>query len=296
MLIAVARNWALFEPLSGPKISDMLLVTGSTGNVGSELVGQLVTAGVPVRALVRGKDTRLPDGAQAAVGDLNDSDSLGPALDGVRGVFLLSGYKDMPGLLARIRAADVERVVLLSGGSAAAPDLNNASSSYMIDSEEALRASGVAWTILRPYAFMSNALRWVPQLHESDVVKMPFAHVANAVIDLYDIANVAAVVLISGDDGQVYRLSGPETLLPAHQLTVLGAVLGRDLRLESQPDEEARAEMVTTMSAEYVHAFFSFYVDHTLDESKVLPTVGDITGSPPRTFEQWTRAHAEAFR
>jgi hypothetical protein len=47
---------------------------------------------------------------------------------------------------------------------------------------------------------------------------------------------------------------------------------------------------------EYVQAFFSFYVDHTLDESRVLPTVEDITGSPPRTFEQRARVHAEAFR
>jgi uncharacterized protein YbjT (DUF2867 family) len=292
----VASTWALFQSFSGPNISDMILVTGSTGNVGSELVGQLVAAGRRVRALVRSKHASLPDGAQVAVGDLNEPDSMGPALDSVRGVFLLSGYKDMPGLLASIRAAHVERVVLLSGGSAAASDLNNAISRYMIESEDAVRSSGMAWTILRPYAFMSNALRWLPQLRESDVVRVPFAPVANAVIDPYDIANVTAAALVSGEhDGQVYRLSGPESLLPADQLSVLGAVLGRNLRLEAQPDEEARAEMATTMAAEYVQAFFSFYVDHTLDESQVLPTVGDITASPPRTFEQWARVHAEAF-
>ncbi|MBO0728142.1 MAG: NAD(P)H-binding protein [Acidimicrobiaceae bacterium] len=275
----------------------MILVTGARGNVGSEVVTQVGAGGEVVRALVRAEDARVPDAAQAAVGDLNDPDSLAAALDDVRAVFLLSGYKDMPGLLARIRGAGIERVVLLSGGSAVASSPDNAISRYMIDSEHAVRTSGLAWTILRPYAFMSNALRWAVQIRKGDVVKVAFAAVANAVIDPYDIARVATRALLSDDhDGQVYRLSGPDSLLPANQLATLGAVLGRDLRLEAQPDAEARAEMANNMPAEYVDAFFSFYVDHTLDESQVLPAVADITGSPPRSFEQWARVHADAFR
>jgi uncharacterized protein YbjT (DUF2867 family) len=275
----------------------MILVTGATGNIGAELVSQLSAAGAPVRALVRGQDADLPHAVQRAVGDLNQPDSVAPALSDVRGAFLLSGYQDMPGLLARMRAAGVERVVLLSGGAATASDLDNAISRYMIGSEEAVRASGVAWTILRPCAFMSNALRWVPQLRAGDVVTVPFAGVANAVIDPYDIARVAAAALTSDrHDGRVYRLSGPESLLPAEQVRVLGSVLGRDLRLQAQSDEQARREMSASMPAGYVQAFFSFYVDGTLDESPVLPTVEQVTGERPRTFEQWAKRHADAFR
>jgi len=40
----------------------------------------------------------------------------------------------------------------------------------------------------------------------------------------------------------------------------------------------------------------SFFADGKLDESAVLPTVEDVTGRPPRSFEQWARAHADAFR
>ena len=274
----------------------MILVSGATGNVGSELVGQLLAAGVPVRALVRSADAELPAGAQAAVGDLNEPASLSSALEGVEGMFLLSGYRDMPAVLERSRAAGVERAVLLSGGSAVASDLDNALSRYMLASEEAVRRSGLAWTILRPYAFMSNALRWLPQVRAGDVIKLPFAPVANAVIDPYDIARVAATALLKdGHHGQTYRLSGPESLLPADQVRVLGAVLGRDLRFEAQSDEEARAEMSVSMPAEYVAAFFSFYVDGTLDESEVLPTVETVTGERPRVFEQWARHHRDAF-
>jgi hypothetical protein len=54
--------------------------------------------------------------------------------------------------------------------------------------------------------------------------------------------------------------------------------------------------MTKSTPAEYVDAFFDFYVADSLDESKVLPTVQEVTGRAPRTFEQWAIAHAEAFR
>jgi len=50
------------------------------------------------------------------------------------------------------------------------------------------------------------------------------------------------------------------------------------------------------MSSEYVDAMFEFFVDGTYDDSKVLPTVEELTGSPPRAFEQWANTHADAFR
>ncbi len=275
----------------------MILVTGATGNIGRELVAQLSAGGVPVRALVRSPDAQLPDGAQRAVGDLNEPDSVAPALEGVRGVFLLAGYRDLPHLLQRARSEGVQRVALLSGSSVTASDLDNPISRYMLGSEADVRDSGLAWTILRPCAFMSNALQWIPQLRAGDVVSLPFANAARAVIDPYDIARVAAVSLLSGDhDHRTYPLSGPESMLQADQVRVLGRVLRRELRFEAQPDEEARAEMSASMPTGYVDAFFSFYAGGTLDESRVLPTVEQVTGNRPRSFEQWAVRHADAFR
>jgi hypothetical protein len=79
-------------------------------------------------------------------------------------------------------------------------------------------------------------------------------------------------------------------------VAILGRVLGRELRFEGLSDAEARAEMSASMPAEYVDAFFSFFAEGKLDESRVLPTVEEITGKRPRTFEQWARLHADAFR
>lgn len=276
----------------------MYLITGATGNVGNELVRALADSGEPVRALVRaGKaDTeRFPAGVETATGDLSQPDSLESGLRDVQGLFLLPGYPDTPEVLARAARAGARQVVLLSGASADG-DRTDAISRYMKDSENAVRRCGLAWTILRPSAFMSNALRWVPQLRAGDLVRAPFAEVRAAVIDPHDIAAVAALALRwSRHAGQTYRLTGPRPLRPAEQVTTLAEILGRPLRFEAQPDAEARAEMTATMPQKYVDAFFSFYVDGTLDESAVLPTVSELTGRPPRTFQDWAHAHRAEF-
>jgi uncharacterized protein YbjT (DUF2867 family) len=277
----------------------MVLVTGATGNVGSELVRALAAAGEPVRALVRDERRRaaLPAGVEAAVGDLNDPASLEPALDGVRGVHLLAGYAGLPDALARMRRAGVERVTLQSSSAVPSGDTTNAVARYHIESEAAIRASGLGWTFLQPNGFMSNALEWAEPLRHGDVVKAPFAGVRTAQIDPFDIAAVAARALTTGElDGRSLRLSGPESLLAADRVAILGSVLGRDLRVEPQSDEDTRAEMTARMPAEYVDAFFAFFVDGTLDESVVLPTVEEVLGRPPRTFRAWAEAHADAFR
>jgi len=275
----------------------MILVTGATGNVGGELVRALTEAGRPVRALTRSGGAGLPPGAEAVAGDLNDPASLRPALDGADEVFLLPGYADMPGLLAEARKAGVSRVVQLSSKSADGGDMTNAVARFMIETEQAVRASGLAWTILRPVMFMSNAFQWLPQLRSGNVIRAPFANTRAAVIDPADIAAVAALALTtSGHDAKAYELTGPRALSPANRAEILGRALGRSLRFEAQPDDEARAEMSRTMPAQYVDAFFRFYADGTLDESPVSDAVPDITGRPARTFELWTAAHASAFR
>lgn len=275
----------------------MILVTGATGNVGSELITALRAAGEPVRALVRTAGASLPAGVGRAVGDLNDPAKLGAALSGADGLFLMPGYRDAPGLLAAARRAGVRRVLLLSGGAAVAARVDNPISRYMLATERAVQDSGLAWTILRPYEFMSNALRWAAQIASGDLVRVAFAGTAVAVIDPHDIAAVAATALL-GDEhaGQSYRLSGPSALRPAERVEILGSVLGRPLRAVAQPDETARKDMLATMPASYVAAFFDFYTRGGLDESAVLPTVEAVTGRPARSFGQWARTHAGAFR
>jgi uncharacterized protein YbjT (DUF2867 family) len=98
-----------------------------------------------------------------------------------------------------------------------------------LDCEAAVRDSGVAWTILRPSGYQSNALRWLPQLKRGDVIQAPWPDIAIAAIDPADIAAVAATVLTEPrHEGKTYSLSGPEPLTPADQIKT---EIGRGQRL-----------------------------------------------------------------
>jgi uncharacterized protein YbjT (DUF2867 family) len=274
----------------------VFFVTGATGNAGGAVVRALRAAGQPVRALVRDGGA-APDGAEAVVGDLNRPETFSDALAGVRGVFLLAGYDGQDELLAAARDAGVERIVLLSSSSAPSGDLTNAVARYHIESERRVRESGVKWTFLQPNSFMSNTFRWLGQLRDGDVVRLPFAGVRVATIDPDDLGAVAATALTDGGhEARSYRLSGPESLLPEDQVATVARVLERDVRFEAQTDDEAREEMSANMPPQYVDAFMRFFVDGTLDESQVLPTVEEVTGRPPRSFGEWAQAHAAALR
>ena len=276
----------------------MIFVTGATGNAGGAVVRALLAGEQPVRALVRaGRESAVPAGVEPVVGDLNRPETFADALVGARGAFLLSGYERMRELLDQVRVAGVDRVVLLSSSAAPGGDMSNAVARYHILSERAVRESRLPWTFLQPNSLMSNALRWLPQLRQGDLVRAPFADVAIATIDPADLAAVAVKALTTDElQGGSLRLSGPEALYPADQVRMLGAALGRELRFEAQTNEHAREEMGAAMPAEYVEAFFSFFVDGTIDETTVLPTVRDVLGREPGTFEAWAAANAGSFR
>jgi uncharacterized protein YbjT (DUF2867 family) len=262
------------------------------------VVAALAARGEDVRAVVRDPArASAPAGVELVQGDLELPESLTPALAGARGVFLLGGWSDMPGLARRIERAGVERVVLLTSRSVVGGRADNPVTRMWLDAEAAVRATGLAWTLLRPSGYQSNALRWLPQLQQGDVVRAPWPDVAIAAIDPADIAAAAAVALTEpGHAGEAYSLSGPEPLTPADQVATLAGVLERPLRYEPLSDEEARVAMAADTPEPYIEAFFRFYSAGEFDDSPVLDTVERITGRPPRTFAKWARAHAAELR
>ena len=272
------------------------VVTGASGQVGRAVVAALAAQGLSVRAVLRSVGRDLPAGVTAVAGDLDEPDSLAGAFAGADGVFLLPGHQDMPGLVAVAAAAGVGRVVQLSGLSAGTHDRSNSITAMMERSEAAVMAGELAWTIVRPAAFMSNCLRWAPQLAKGDSVALPFPDVANAMTHPADIAAVVVAALTGeGHHGQIYRLSGPEPLRPVDQVRIVGEVLGRRLHHVAQSDECAWAEMTASMPRAVVEATFDFYVAGSLDDSVVYPTVEQITGAPPRPLRDWVAANRDAF-
>jgi uncharacterized protein YbjT (DUF2867 family) len=275
----------------------MILITGATGNVGSELITALLPAQAgQIRVLTRNPDAVFPDGTEKVVADLGESD-LAAALAGVHAVFSLTEGLNIAThdrrLVAAAARAGVERIVKLSvlavGHGATDPitTLHRAG-------EEEIRASGLRWTFLRPTGFMSNALNWAPMITADQVVHAPFANGRAAVVDPADIAAVAAACLTQdGHDDRAYELTGPEPLSPADQVAILSHVLGRDLRYaEADPDDTLAQWVSYGMPEPLAHAIIEQFRS-TLEPFNSVPTgdIAAITNRPARSFTDWTHAH-----
>jgi uncharacterized protein YbjT (DUF2867 family) len=261
---------------------------GATGNVGSQVVAGLRERGTPVRAVSR-RERSWPDGVDGFVGDPNVEHGLDEALDGVDGIFMMSGYAAEAGLL---KARGTAHVVLLSASSAALGDGGNAMAAMHLDSERAVSASGLSWTFLRPCSLQSNLLRWRDQLAQGDVVRAAFGDVSPAMVDPADIGAVAALALTTpGHEGQTYRLSGPAALTPADQVALLGDALGRELIFRPMTDDEAREQM----GSPYGDAAVEIFRGHPELETEVQHTVERLLGRPPGSLTDWLVRNVERF-
>jgi uncharacterized protein YbjT (DUF2867 family) len=284
--------------------SAVILVTGATGRVGGELVAQLAAAGHPVRAMSRRGDAVAPAGVERVAADFGDPASLAAALRGVDRVFAMSaqpvGAAPAPthdlALIEACRRAGVARIVKLSVLGGGGDDPGDPIVRWHREAEAAVRASGAAWTLLRPGRFMSNALGWAAMIRRGDDVHVAWPARRAASIDPADLAAVAMRALIDdGHAGATYELSGPESLAPADEVRILGEMLGRSLRVVALDDDAVRAGMVRHgMPPAVVDAALA----HTATDrgSEVLPTAPRLLGRPARRFADWAEAHRGAFR
>jgi uncharacterized protein YbjT (DUF2867 family) len=274
----------------------MILVTGASGNVGRNVVEQLVDAGEKVRAMSRNPERAgLPDGVEVVRGDLSRPETLLAALQGVDRAFLFPVPGHMRGFLDGAQGSGVGRVVLLSSA-AVRYGPANAIGRMHADCEAAVVESGLPWTFLRPGAFMTNDLNWAPGIRAAGVVRGLGGDAATSPIDERDIAAVAVRALLDGGHARkAYLLTGPEALPPVERVRIVGDVLGRELRFEEQTPEEARQAMLTHFPPEIVDSMLAMFADAAGTVAEVSPTVREVTGHAHR-YADWAAHHAADFR
>jgi uncharacterized protein YbjT (DUF2867 family) len=271
----------------------MILVTGATGNVGRQVVTQLVEAGEEVRAISRDPVTAgLPDGVEVLAADLGRPETLLPVLTGVDRVFLFPLHGQLGGFLDLAAAAGVSRVVLLSAA-AVGMDSNPLGAVHEA-TERVVAESGLAWTFLRPGAFMANDLAWAPGIRAEGVVREFGAGLALPMIDERDIAAVAVRALLDGGHaGQTYELTGPQALTPADRVKIIADTTGREVRFEELTREQARAALLKRVRQPKI-------ADSILDAmaaagaGPVSPLVRDLTGNT-HTYAEWATFHTPDF-
>lgn len=281
----------------------MNVVTGATGNVGRTLVSLLAADGAPVTATSRGITAAdVPEGVAYRQADLTDAESLRPLLDGADALFLQSGgasaYQLNPrDILDVAKAGGVRRVVLLSSQGVVTRPESDSHGGVARSIEEAVRESGVDWTILRPGGFNSNMYAWVESVRTHRTVAAPFGDVGLPTIDPMDIAAVAAVALReAGHEGRTYELTGPALTTPRQRAQAIADAIGEPVGFVEQSREEARAQMLAFMPESVVETTLAILGEPTPAEQRVSPDVRDVLGRAPHSFSDWAQRHAAAFR
>ena len=217
-----------------------ILVTGATGNVGRQVVQQLINRGADVRALVRNPETaNLPASVRIVQGDLLDVDSLRSALDGVSTLFLLNAVVPDEFTQALIalnlaREAGIERIVYLSViHSDLYSNVPHFAGKYGV--ERMIEQMGLNATILRPAYFMDNEVTIKDVVVGYGVYPMPLGGKGLAMIDARDIGEIAAIELLRRERAaeplplEKINLVGPDTLTGTDAARIWSDVLGREV-------------------------------------------------------------------
>jgi uncharacterized protein YbjT (DUF2867 family) len=284
----------------------MILVTGATGKTGFDVLRGLSIVGAAARALVRdpskAQAVRRP-GVEVAVGDLGKPATLPAALRGCDRVFLCSSVDprqvELQGNLIRAAKDAGVRHVVRMGAVGAALDSPVSFGRWHAETEKQLIASGVPWTLLRPHFFMQNFLGFVPAIQAQNAFQMPMKGGKIPLVDTRDIAAVAVEALTgAGHERKIYEITGPEALSGQDLAQKLSRALGRTIAYRDASPEEARRGMVAAGAPEWladamVALFGVFAAGHA---AAVSPVVEQVTGYPARTFDDWARENAAAFR
>ncbi|MBO2454476.1 NAD(P)H-binding protein [Actinomadura barringtoniae] len=272
----------------------MIVVTGATGNVGRTLVRLLNEAGEQVTAVAR-TITEAPEGVRPVPADLNEPETLRPALDGADALFLLVAGDDPEALIGQAKAAGVRKVVLLSSqGVGTRP---GGAYEHAERFEAAVSGSGLEWTILRSGGMDSNAFAWAEPIRAHRTAAAPFADVGLPFIDPDDVAAVGAAVLREdGHNAATYVLNGPAPTSPRRRAAAIADALGEPVRFVEQTRDEAHAQMSQFMPLPVVEGTLSILGDPTDEELRISPDVERVLGRAPGTFAAWAARNAAAFR
>jgi len=165
--------------------------------------------------------------------------------------------------------------------------------------DEAVRASGLTWTLLRPTTFASNTLWWADAIRAGAPVANPTGDGVQGIVDPRDVAAVAAAVLTATDDhaGRTYTLTGPELLSVPDQAAQLATALGRPVAVVDQSLDEARSGMLASgMAPDVVDPMIAGMGWVRAGRNAVVTgDVAALLGRPPGRFAGWVHDHRGDF-
>lgn len=288
----------------------IILVTGATGNVGRNVVDQLVGRGASVRALVRNPaKANFSADVELVQGDLLDVDSLRRAFQGVSTLFLLNAvvpdeFTQALVALNLAREAGVQHVVYLSVIHSDVY-LNVPHFAGKFGVERMIEALGFSATILRPAYFIDNDLTVKDVVRNYGVYPMPIGSKGLAMIDVRDIGEIAAIELLRRDGAagplplERINLVGPDTLTGVDIAAIWTEVLQRPVAYGGDDtaafEQNLRQFMPPWMAYDMRLMVERFLVDGMVPETGDVERLTALLKRPLRSYRDFaTRVAASA--
>jgi uncharacterized protein YbjT (DUF2867 family) len=290
---------------------ESILVTGATGNIGSEVVKELLSDApdVSIKAAARSSQNVKKVKSDARVKviqiDYNEPETVREALNGVDKLFLLT--PDVPNaadlasnVVIEAKKAGIKQIVKQSVmGAALESDVGTMRLHRQV--EKFIEQSGISFTFLRPNEFMQNFVNFhSPSIKGSNAFYIPLEDAKVSLVDVRDIAAVAVKSLIDEDKhkNKTYLITGPEALSYHEVAEILSNTTGRKINYVNISDEEARAAMKEIGMSDWLINTVSELSEYFRKgkASEISPAVEDVTGKKPISFSQFAKDYAEAFR
>ena len=290
---------------------ESILVTGASGNIGSEIVNQLlgVAPAVSIKAAVHSRQNvkKVKDGDRVKVIpiDYNESDTLRQALKDVDKLFLLT--PDVPNAahlasnaVTEAKKAGIRHIVKQSVmGADLEADVGTMRLHRQV--EDIIEQSGIPFTFLRPYEFMQNFINFhSPSIKGNNAFYIPLEDAKVSLVDVRDIAAVAVKSLTDEDlhKNKTHLITGPEALSYHQVAEILSNRIGRKINYVNISDEEARAAMKEIDMSDWLINTVSELSDYFRKgkASEISSAVEEVTGNKPISFSQFANDYVDAFR
>jgi uncharacterized protein YbjT (DUF2867 family) len=294
-----------------------ILVTGAAGDIGAigrNVVTMLLAKGHKVRALVRREDERAESlrklGAEVVVGDLTDLQSLHRAVKGAKriyfGMSISAAYLEATVNIAAVaRHYGVEAIVNMSQMTVSQMDIHASTNSPQHKlhwlAEQVLAWSGLPVVNVRPTVFLEGFFLRLGAMgvRDNDELALPLGSARTSPIAAYDVARVVAAIL---DDpaphiGQIYNLTGPESLDIDQHARAFSEALGRTIRYRDVPvaawTEKLREFGVPAHLLGHLAVMAELHAQGRYD--RLTDDVFKLTGQKPMSTAEFVKAHAAEF-